>query len=1072
MPVSAAEEGQSRELDRELQGIYALSDAARHDEAELQARQLLERTRQRLGPADVATAQCLYCLGLVLKSKGSRADVADVWQQALAIRENHYGKQHAAVRQIAESLGELAFEAKDYPEARRWFERVLTSLNTGRSDDGQRRTRMDARLAWLRQREHTPASDASVRSATASAPRTGSSERWAVFPTAEPLESPLDGYEWHLVRDSLSLGLTLMGTQPCADPWDVEPAVLLKGLKRSELRKASADSVQRFATIAGTRRVLVPRVTGPDPSGQRFVLSTWSADLPETLTELSSGRLDADDPAASAAAALTACWAALEKLGCTFQPGQVGSFRFHARPSPPFTLMQELRTQARRLRPGPQDPRALAELALGFAMLGELLTNGAQVIGPRMLVRSSALAALAAKLAPQDAEVGLVRALSQIVSRHTAEAKATLQPFLKTGRDEAQRLMEVAAGDWQRLGDREHRWLWILALGRAGKLSVLAKDFDDLLTEQLPVAYYTCGLARELGLHGGLHLSAIWLSAEEDEYVGTRPPDRHPKCVPTWAPPLLRARARRIDQAAAAKPATTGEKPELGLTQARLTALRIELQALAVAEHAIVAQETWGVQEDAKAMLETARSLFPSSQVIPNTMAYLAPTDRMGTLKDWPRQLSSSDPDDPWGSDSRDQDEGSGRVQDESHVRASWELASPSLRFVRQSMSTLLRIPAAENQFGPMLDFELKVDPMDCSLWALRLAMAASRNPWPEVRQLTEKARKALPRSEIVAVTEAELLVDRGLIAAGEKVLEQLVATLPDPTTAMQMLVRLYLEGDRLGKAQGAIDRLQREGADALLISSNLCGVAGRLLDLGLVAEATSVVDKLLKQPTGRQDEFLLLGRFHIRAGRTEQGIAQFNESDNRYATKGAEGWRIVEALMEAGQGQLAADWAARTPPALMADGTYLLRVASAFGAHGDLARGRQYRRLSRDALTRQLGPRAKTVLDALAVPPELATTRDRALLDKWLTQAAAQNLAAPLIAIKANPNPAAVEALLQGVKMRRVGRQCALLLAYRAGLDIELPPATLDEDLEKAHVALSAWWNRVAPRYVESRLE
>ncbi|MBI3892465.1 MAG: tetratricopeptide repeat-containing protein [Candidatus Wallbacteria bacterium] len=1079
----APADDQSSESQAEIQKIYALADAGKHDEALQLARQLLDRSKRNAGANHPDVAEATYCLGQVLLSKGDLAGAREQLEDALVLRERHYGKNHLAVAQAEEALGDLSFQQGDFSAAKPHYERTVAVLAATALKDGPRMGRLQARLSKIRsgglEAAPKPAGKPAVPITTAkpppepvaiAGPPGSAGELWAIVPTPEPAETALDGYQWRWTRDFLALSLSLLGQKACLDPWDSDALVGPKGVDPKLLQPPTAVGLRRFGAAAGAKHLLVPMVSGSETTGFRFQLkhcpdSTGGSEA----VELAGASLDAKDPQAAAEAVVGACKQGLEKLGISFKPGAANKASLLGPPAPPAALLKEIQAQGKSIRARARDPLALACFSEPLSILGYYLAHGNLPMGPRLLIRGSAVAALALALTPRDPQAQMARALGHLLARHAEAAHRALAPALAAGDADARALEAACTGDWQALAaDTRHRLLFIVALERSSKARLIANRIPPFYKEQVPMAYWTLGIARQLGVGGGRQVSSMFLAAGEEDSVPANSRKIDIRRTASWAVPMLQQRAAKLPPPPP-DPSARGDL-EPGLTPARARAVRCELLGLPAVEYAVVAATLWGVPEEAKAVLEAARDALPESQAVPNMMAALAAADRTGRLQSWKVQASSEDPADPWASTASFE---SGMRQARGRAaRLAWDLGSPCFGLVRESLGVMAQSPALAQHSALSLEFELSVDPWDVGLWALRLANAAARLPWPELKAEIERARKALPKADVLATTEAAILMDRGAIASAARILNEAATSFPDPDSAIFTLLNLYMSGDRLGKARQAAEMMRLHKSDSLAQVAALCRIADRMLDLGKVEDARPLVDQARAMEQWKGDALLLTGRFLIHDGKVDEGLGWYEKYAQRYPSGSPEGWRPIKVLLEAGRKDLAGNLADKSPPEALADAGYLMELANAFNSYGDSTRGMDYRRRGRDAITRQLGAMGKGLANAVAAPTDLKISRDGRLLKEWLGRAENQNLGSVLEAIRANPFPEAVEAMLDGVKMERVGRQCAQDLAQRAGVDIDLPQLPLAEDLARAHQTLSAWWSKAAPRYLESRLE
>ncbi|MBI2943674.1 MAG: tetratricopeptide repeat protein [Candidatus Wallbacteria bacterium] len=1057
--------------DRESAEIFSLSDVGDHEEAVTRAEKRLDTHRKLAGDHRRLVSADLFLMGLVLKAKGDLNRARSFLEESVEMRRACYGPEHLAVAQPLETLGDLAYESGDYPAAEKAYSGSLSILDESLGP-GQRTTRIRRRM-----REMTARLAAREDPAAAPPPKKlKPSELWAIYPTPFPWEAGADGYVWRVMYDCLALGLTTVASQRCVDPSECERRPEWRRMAEGDRRPPSQEDLERFREELGLGHVLVPSVTA-DKTG--FTLRLAAAHGPDggpltTPSVLAKASLPLMEPVTAAAATLQAARTALESLGARFDATTAAWPSDSTTLPPPVVLLERLQTRAKRWASAPRDSTALAALARDYSSLGKFLTSAGVSPGPRLLIRGAALAALAGFLSPDSPVTRRARAYTDLLARHSASARVVLGPLLPSGDPEARAIDAACRIDMKALDQiRGHPFIHRDAYARSHE-SMEGRKLVELLEQGLPLAFVLAGSKGHIPVGDAKLYTSLWVAAEEDEAFpkidGAKQSEMKNKAVSDWGTAFLRRRADRLPKARAAAPGIALVSPEL--PGDRQDSIRRELLVAPAVEYAVMAMQMWGVVEEAKAMLEGAQAAVPDSRLVARRMAQFRELDSSGQLTGWHSSWESPDPADPWLAKPV-QAIWNKRWGNEPHrfARFCWDLGSVSVELVDQQL--LAQGDAYRGSMDPYLatvENELKVDPWNGWEWATKIGWEGKAGASEQVQSTLQRASALLPESESIPLAAIEQAHTRANIQQAIRLAEEADRRLKSTFRLLDKRLELAVLGDRLGEAARLVQEVKQRRSDPIPIAVAAVKVAERMLDLGAIDQARPLVTLARATEQWQGSVLALTGRFAILEGNTEEGIEWFEKLEQRYPSGGRTTFQLVTALAEAGELELAAKVAQAMPAAVLSEGPVISELAHVFMAFGDVARGTSYFNHLKSTHPDQYGSSATYLVADAGKMGHPRTSKSVLQLLEWVRRSKEKENTTIADDLNFNPNPEAIEALLDGTTFRPMARRYARCLALRGLLDLDMDAEPSEAQIAKVRAQLLAWWSRSKSTYAASR--
>ncbi len=860
-----------------------------------------------------------------------------------------------------------------------------------------------------------------------------------------------------------------------------------------------------------------PGFMPPVPTSPRLVVYRVSLGPDGKLgkpEELTTATLTCWDPVANA----EALGSAVPRILAAVSPGRKMAKRpgagYEKAMLPPVPLLDRLLARSNAFDAEKGGARALAALARDYLILGFYLSEAQLSRGYRLLIRGAALAQLALSFSDDDREVRLVSGLGLLLTRHTAQCKLVLEPLLRAKDPDAAALLAACEGRSEELLRQREFFLYRVAAGRSDRLTLLATRLDPLMAGGVPLAYLGAGVGREVGVGEARVLTALWLATEESEAAphldASTDVSRLVGAVSEWAGPMLRRRAAALPAPVADRPSpgqlergggsgagspssktglAPGELPTpvlpgisapagrlavLALEPGLVRGLREDMLALPAIEYAYVAQFSWGVPEEARAILDAAKEALPDCESLLQARADFRRWDRRGTYADWADNPSPGDPADPssvpafrifWGRPCGKSEDGFSRF------RLAWDLGSVAQKTLHDQFSRSLKAPDLENLETGTVDFELAVDPWDCWLRSRRLSRSTEKSAASSLVAQFDRARAECPECDQLLQLEATKLAQRSCPGSAVRLLEKAAADSPQPGAALRSLFKLYADGYLHGKAWKVVEQMVARTPPSLTQVHCACNVGFSLLNLGQVEAARPVVQFARETEQWMGYTLLLTAGFLIWDGHVEEGLEWYRRSEERYPSDNVTITGGVRALLASGHKVEAIRFAEGLGEKALANGDCLSELGRLFLAFGETERGLSYLRKRRDLGENQLTKRDCASLRDASMATNPVMSRDPAVLQSWMALAMREKELEYVEAVGGNPFPEAVDALLLGVRNPTIGPTCARKIAARGLIDLDLPASPTPADLQRAHAVLTKWWATARQGYLDTRV-
>ena len=829
----------------------------------------------------------------------------------------------------------------------------------------------------------------------------------------------------------------------------------------------------------GSASIPGPGYIPPGPPSPRLVVYRVSLG-PDgklgQLEELTTAPLSCWDPVANA----VALGSAVPRILAAVAPGRNLAKRPAASTDksllPPVPLLDRLLARSGSFNAESDGPDALAALARDYLILGFYLSEAELPQGYRLLIRGCALAQLALSLSGDDRAIRLISGLGLLLTRHTAQCKRVLEPLLKIKDPDAAAILAACEGRSEDLLRQREFFLYRVAAGRSNQLVLLSTRLDPLMAGGVPLAYLGAGVGRRCGVGDGRVLTALWLATEESDpgprLDASTDVSHLVGAVSEWAAPVLRRRGSALPPAVAGRP-SQNQLASLTLRPSLVRRLREDMLALPAIEYAHVAQYSWGVPEEAKAILNVAKEVLPDCESLAQARADFRAWDRRGDFADWTDDPGPTDVADPrfapafrifWGRPC-------GEQEGPPPFRLAWDLGSVSSRLVHEQFPDGKRAPDLEHLEAGTGAFELAIDPWDCALRSRQLSAITENASATELTERFDKARAECPECDELLQLQASMLTGRACPGSASRLLEKAAAESPRPAAALRSLFKLYYDGHLLGKAWKVVEQLTARTPPGLTSVHYACNIACILLNMGQVEAARPIVKFARETEQWMGYTLLVTAHFLIWDGHVEEGLEWYRRAEERYPSDNVNLTGGVRALLASGHKDEAIRFAEGLGEKALNDSRVLSYVGRMFLGYGETERGLSYLRKLRELDEGKLTKRDRTSLREASMATDPHYSRDPAVLKSWMVLAMREKEPEYIEAIADNPFPEAVEALLLGVRNPAIGAACARRVAARGPVDLDLPANPTAAELQRAHAALTKWWATASKQYLETRL-
>jgi tetratricopeptide (TPR) repeat protein len=503
--------------------------------------------------------------------------------------------------------------------------------------------------------------------------------------------------------------------------------------------------------------------------------------------------------------------------------------------------------------------------------------------------------------------------------------------------------------------------------------------------------------------------------------------------------------------------------------------IRVDLAGLPWVEYAVMAKSMWGVESEGDPVLDLlGRSNMLITCVRP-AWSWLAGDD-VSRDPDWHDRWHRSAPWNPFAQESGFAAAylapGASRTA-ESNLTL-WDRGAASTRLVYNRLWQIAHNstdPVAARQF---MERELAVDPWSPSVHILLINHLAERADWETVRAQITRSRSYVPNSPGVNLAEAGLLDRRGSRAAAIEVVRRAIARQPSNYALWKRHVELLTASHRLKAVRDVLHEMQARRLDAVGTASLVAEHAERYLERGHLAEARQLVDRANQLEAWQGSVLGATAQVAIRERRVPEGLDIFRKAMERYPSSHDYHGQRVDALLGIGQRDEAVRFAAGTPRTALANTCVAVELARIFLSHGEKALGLEWLDRARSVSPKWMRPRDLIMLERPKLATNLTSCSDRAVLSEWTALAAADpgKYSDVVDRLARNPNAAAVDCLLDAMRMPTIAREAAVGLAGIAMVDVDLPEHPTPAQLDAARQRLAAWWVPIRARYAGWQLE